>query len=230
MGESGFFFGECAGDAAGFSALGTCGAPVAPAVAAGGEEGEVNRAPLAQACDAEGGGEIESRGEDRDGENERAGIIQIAHQQVGDHATEHALNGDAVGPHEVAGQQTDERRSEQEAQEAAEQFRNRRARGPRTQPAPAESANQQRYQERGQAFGLEHEVAEAGAEQADPVVRGTPGQVAAGGVERWIEWSIGDERKEQEEAKGQQKQADQLIQPTVLRRRKDSLNDFHRGA
>ena len=160
------------GDARGF-ALGAAGTPVAPAVAPCGNEGKPHGEPVAQAGDAEGGGHIERSRDQCHRQDAGAGIIQVMRQDFSNGAADDAFNRNDMQPAQVAGKQAQQRGHKNQAQHAANEFRNRGTDRPGTKPDPAQSTDQQGHQEGRQTLRLQQQVAESSAEQTSPVMRGT---------------------------------------------------------
>ena len=155
-----------------FATLGAVAAPVGETVAPCEEEGELDAEPFARGIEAERGGEINGGGHQRDGDNARAGEIKEAHEEVGDEAAGEAGDGQSVEEGGMAGNEAEKRRSEEQAQNDADGFGAGRTGGAGAHPCPAKSAKQDGQDEGGDAFDLQHEVAEVGAGGADPVADG----------------------------------------------------------
>ncbi len=204
--------------------LGAAQLPVLPAITPCVHEGEADGEPLAQVAEGKRGGEQNRDEQQRGHQHAGAGIVQNGGHAIHQQAAGDAFDRDGAQPVHVTGQQTeDSRRDEQEQREAGE-LRHRRPDGARTDPAHTQQAKHQRQAEGGEAFELEEEIADRGAEDAGPVVRNG----VADGVERRVRRAVGDEREEQEAGRGDERHADQLIEPAVAGGRESDLEWLHR--
>src|SRR6185437_12964216 len=74
------------------------------------------------------------------------------------------------------------------------------------------------------AFELKEQLADRGAEDAGPVVRDGASDSVEGGIRR----AVRDQGEEQEAGRGNERHADQLVEPAVAGGRESDLEWLHR--
>ena len=96
--------------------------------------------------------------------------VQVDDEHAGNDTAHHAFNGNGVQPVPMPWQEAEDCGQEDDSQRGAHPAKDGRAAGARADPVPAESADPEREEEDGDPEGLEKDVAEVGAEEADPIV------------------------------------------------------------
>ncbi len=91
------------------------------------------------------------------------------------------------------------------------------------------STKRKSEQERADAEKLQGEVRDHGADHADPVAGRVDAGQDRGAIQRGIERRIRSQREEEEERGDAQQETDQLIEPPVGRRDKDTCQKIHVG-
>ena len=194
-------FGESAGFALLCLVVSAAQAPVYPAVAPRGEEGETDQQPSPDVEDAEGSEQVECDGGEEQKDGAGAGGVDVGDERVEQQGARDAAYRDGVEDLEVAGQEGEQGRGDQDGEQKAGELDPELTAGgaSRAHGTDGECAEQQREGEGGCTFKLEQQVAGGGTEAAGPVVDG----LRACGVERGVGRAIGDEG-EQEQGGGEQ--------------------------
>ena len=129
----------------------------------------------------------------------------------------------------MRGKQPDESGEEREQRHRAQRLGVRRTDGPRTEPAQRVKQQKNRYQENRNPEDLQRQIADDGAEDANPVVRRASGGRIGRGVQRRIERRVRNQGEDKEDREDEDQEADQLIEPPVGRRSKCARDDVHFG-
>ncbi len=177
-------------------------APVAPAVVQRGEIEPAGLEALEDGLEADGRGKPQSRGGQHAGHQPCALDVQIGHQQAGHQPAHNALDRQRMKPQPAPGQQPEDGGQKGERQNGAHPAQPRQPAGARTHPGPAQPAQPQGQEEGGDANGLQQQVAEGCAEEADPIADGMGAGRARGGIQRRVRGMVRGQRK-QDEQRGQ---------------------------
>src|ERR1022692_1009720 len=132
-------------------------------------------------------------------------------------------------PAQIAGQQPQHRRSENDKPDSAETLRHGRLNLPRSKPANSQHTKKERQKKSSDAEKLQGKVRDDRSDHADPVARNVSSGEYRGAVQRGIKRRIRSQREEKEERRDAQHETDQLIQPPIARRDKDACQKTHVG-
>ena len=204
-------------------------APIAPAITQGKHKCESGRDPDLQARERERGREIKCDGKHRRAHDVRSGEIQVVDQEVADNPANQAFHGDHAKPANVSGKQCKKRGHKYQEPETAQALRHRRLHLARAEPASAQQGREHWEQKSSHAEGLQTQVREDRAHDADPVARSPHSRQHRSAVERGVKWGVGRERKEKEERGDTQQEADQFVQPPVAGRIENARKSLHLG-
>ena len=178
--------------------------------------------------EADGGGEVEPGCGENAGHQPRALNVDVADQQRGDEPADDALNRQQMHPAPMPRQQAEDSGHENECEQCSGPAQPGRAAGPRVHPGPAQPAQPERQKERGNAQGLQKQVAHPGAKQAHPVVNHCVGQTCVGrGIQGRIGRVPGGDREQKQQCGEHQQQPEKHIQWAASRGRQDNGNGFH---
>ena len=97
----------------------------------------------------------------------------------------------------------------------------------RTHPAQGQKQQHHRQQKGHHAHRLQHQVRRVGANQADPVVRRPSNRGIGRRIQRAVQGRVGGQGQQHQHGRGNQQDADQLIEPLALRGNKQSGENRH---
>ena len=173
-------------------------------------------------------GQIESNRDHGGADNVCAKRVEVAQQYVTEDSPHHALNGDGMTPPQRPGRERQQGREEHQQHGPADALGHGRDNLAGAKPAQGEKADDQRHENYANPRRLQQQVAHKGPGHPNPVADSV--SVRRGRcVQRWIERRIAGQREEKKGSANEQKEANQLIEPVVLRGRKNPDEILHEG-
>src|SRR5438876_7093920 len=124
-------------------------------------------------------------------------------------------------------QKCQQRRNEDQQPDSPERLCDRRHDSARAEPSHSQPDSEYGNQKRANAPELQHQVSNDGADQPDPVACGARACQHGGAIERWVERRVRSQREKEEERGDAQQKSDQLVEPAVVSRGKNSRDGFH---
>jgi hypothetical protein len=128
-------------------------------------------------------GEVDACRGEYAGDEPGALDVDIGDEEAGHETTDYSLDGEEMEPAPVPGNEAEGCGEKFQGEEGADPAEEGRTSGAGVHPGPAEAADPDGQEEGRDAEGLEEQVAEISAEEADPVARGVGAGDACGGVE-----------------------------------------------
>ena len=133
--------------------------------------------------------------------------------------------GNRVQPAPVPGQQSEDGGQKNNGEQGSHPAQNGRAAGPRAHPGPAHAAQPKGQQKSCQAERLQQQVAQVGAEEADPVVAAR--RRVGGRVQRGIGGVIGGQGEEKKKRDQHQHHPQKDVHGAAARRRENNADGLH---
>jgi len=178
-------------------------APVPPSVMPGNHMKPAILDAFPDSPEADGGSKVESGGSQYASHNPSPLNVEIAHQQAGHEPSHHAFHRHQVQPVPVPWQQSKHGRQKDDCQQHSHPSEHRRTTRTRMHPSPADPAQPQRQQKGRQAHRLKQDIAQASAEDSNPVVHGMRNRQIRSRVQRRVS-RVPCSQCKQEEKRNQQ--------------------------